>query len=118
VTSSLWAETRTFFLSSSKPYVVNRLSAPWWWSALPMGSSSYPSPQLATTSRPSKSTAPRCTEPKECPSGQPDETYEGGGLIGALRQQNLERQVINADICDVQVARGDALWTSCSWRFQ
>jgi hypothetical protein len=53
------------------------------------------------------------------PSGQLDETYEGGGLIGALRQQNLERQVtvINADICDVQVASGDALWTSCSWHY-
>lgn len=51
--------------------------------------------------------------------GNVNETYPGDGLIGSIRQTQLESRVtvVNADIRSVDIFRRDALWTSCSWHY-
>src|SRR5207248_5166934 len=52
-------------------------------------------------------------------NGQARETYDAGGLMGTLRQMQLESQVtvVSGDVCEVELPRSDAVWTSCSWHY-
>ncbi|MEV6448484.1 class I SAM-dependent methyltransferase [Amycolatopsis sp. NPDC051716] len=121
MTTSLWADTRTFFpifLEALKRrpdiesvLVVGAADGKF---VLPLAEAGYRVTAIDVN-------ASALFGKQGVPSGQVEEKYPGSenGLEHRIHARQLTSRVsiIHGDICDEKIPPHDALWTSCSWHY-